>query len=56
MNQIDDGKMKTQPARPPSGRIAHLFSSAVNQIHDGNSMPRVALHLYGVIHVKVLRT
>jgi hypothetical protein len=25
MNQINDGKMKTQPARPPSGRIAHLF-------------------------------
>jgi hypothetical protein len=25
VNQINDGKMKTQPAQPPSGRIAHLF-------------------------------
>jgi hypothetical protein len=23
VNQINDGKMKTQPAQPPSGRIAH---------------------------------
>ncbi|MDR1140740.1 MAG: hypothetical protein LBL62_03540 [Planctomycetaceae bacterium] len=27
--------MKTQPARPPSGRIAHPFSPTVNQINDG---------------------
>ncbi|MDR1270709.1 MAG: hypothetical protein LBK82_14405 [Planctomycetaceae bacterium] len=24
MNQINDGKIKTLPAQPPSGRIAHL--------------------------------
>ncbi|MDR1269042.1 MAG: hypothetical protein LBK82_05925 [Planctomycetaceae bacterium] len=26
MNQINDGKIMTQPAQPPSGRIAHPFS------------------------------
>jgi hypothetical protein len=37
VNQINDGKMKAQLARPPSGQIAHLFSPTVkvNQINSG---------------------
>ncbi|MDR1140980.1 MAG: hypothetical protein LBL62_04750 [Planctomycetaceae bacterium] len=35
MNQSNAGKMKTQPAQPPSGRIAHPFSPTVNQINNG---------------------
>ncbi|MDR1141311.1 MAG: hypothetical protein LBL62_06445 [Planctomycetaceae bacterium] len=35
MNQINNGKIMTQPAQPSSGRIAHLFSPTVNQISDG---------------------
>ncbi|MDR1140838.1 MAG: hypothetical protein LBL62_04030 [Planctomycetaceae bacterium] len=47
----------TQPAQPSSGRIAHLFPRFF--VCFGvvfNSMPRAALHLHGVIHIKVLRT
>ncbi|MDR1140267.1 MAG: hypothetical protein LBL62_01150 [Planctomycetaceae bacterium] len=35
VNQINGGKMKTQPAQPSSGRIAHLLSPTVNQINSG---------------------
>jgi hypothetical protein len=32
---MNDGKIKTQPARPFSEGIAHPFSPTMNQINDG---------------------
>ncbi|MDR1140589.1 MAG: hypothetical protein LBL62_02785 [Planctomycetaceae bacterium] len=35
MNQINDGKIMSQPTRPFSEGIAHPFSPTVNQINGG---------------------